>query len=323
MRAFPRFCDTFLDVACLGDVEELGEVIAQLYGERYAARELVPRHDLASWTRGKVGYAESSRYCNFRCSYCTLTADARPYSPVAVAAFERQLATLGRRNSLVMLDNNFYGNDRHSFAARLACLGEARARGQFDRWVALVTSDFFLKGANLQAARAAGCAALFCGVESFDSSWTDRHNKRQNGARSQLDIICECLEAGVVFLYGLMLDVTTRTLAELDAELEFVLAHPQLTLPSYLSLPIPLPGTPFFYQCLDGGAILPGTRVRDLDPTTISLRPRDPLPQGWLVWYEGAENDCRSRSRTARCSPRRCSRRCHAGSASSPRHAPT
>jgi len=142
-----------------------------------------------------------------------------------------------------------------------------------------VTSDFFLKGANLHAARAAGCAALFCGVESFDSSWTDRHNKRQNGARSQLDIIRECLEAGVVFLYGLMLDVTTRTVAELDAELEFVLAHPQLTLPSYLSLPIPLPGTPFFYQCLDRSAILPGTRVRDLDPTTISLRPRDPLPE--------------------------------------------
>jgi radical SAM superfamily enzyme YgiQ (UPF0313 family) len=279
VRAFPRFCRTFLDVVCLGDVEEIREVVAGLFGACYAAEECVPRFDLAHWTRGPVGYAESSRYCNFRCSFCTLTAERRRYAPYPIPALRRQLAALGRKNSLVFLDNNFYGNDRRSFAARLECIAETRAAGHFDRWVALVTSDFFLRPENLAAVRAAGCAALFCGVESFDAAWNARQNKRQNGVRPQTEIIRECLEAGVVFLYGLMLDVTTRHLGELEAELELILAHPEVTLPAYLSLPIPLPGTPFFYQCLDAELILPHTRVRDLDPTTLSLRPLDPLPQ--------------------------------------------
>jgi radical SAM superfamily enzyme YgiQ (UPF0313 family) len=279
VRAFPRFCRTFLDVVCLGDVEEIRGVIAGLFGEQYAAEESVPRFDLAHWAGGTVGYAETSRYCNFRCSFCTLTAEGRRYAPYPITALRRQFAALGRRNSVVLLDNNFYGNDRRSFAARLECLREARAQGQFDRWVALVSNDFFLRPENLRAVRDAGCAVLFCGVESFDGAWTSRQNKRQNSVRPQIEIIRECLEAGVVFLYGLMLDVTTRRLAEITAELELILAHPEVTLPAYLSLPIPLPGTPFFYDCLDADLILPHTRVRDLDPTTLSLRPLDPLPE--------------------------------------------
>jgi hypothetical protein len=278
VRAFPRFCRTFLDVACLGDVEEIREVVAGEFGARYASDEVVPRFDLAHWTHG-IGYAESSRYCNFRCSFCTLTAEGRRYAPYPVAALKRQFAALGRRNSLVFLDNNFYGSDRHSFSARLECIREAHAAGHFNRWSALVTGDFFLRPENLAAVHEAGCRALFCGVESFDANWNAQQNKRQNGVRPQTEIIRECLEAGVVFLYGLMLDFTTRRISELDAELDLILSHPEVTLPAYLSLPIPLPGTPFFYRCLDAALILPHTRVRDLDPTTISLRPLDPLPE--------------------------------------------
>jgi len=275
-RAFPAFCRTFADHVCLGDVEQVREVADEVLGRGHAAAEMTPRYDLAGWI-GALGYAESSRYCNFGCSFCTLTGEGRGYRQTPVADLERQLAALGRRRMVTLLDNNFYGNDRKGFLARVECMARAHARGAFDGWAALVTNDFFFRPDNLEAVRAAGCVALFTGVESFDAAWNRQQNKLQNSRLPQVEIIRSCLDAGIVFLYGMMLDVTTRPLAELRRELDFVVGCPDITLPAYVSIPIPIPGTPFFYECLERGLILPGTRVRDLDATTISLRPLDPL----------------------------------------------
>ena len=277
-RAFPAFCRTFADYVCLGDVEEVRDVADAVLGSGHAAAEMTPRFDLADWISW-LGYAESSRYCNFGCSFCTLTGEGRSFRQTPVADLERQLAALGRRKMVTLLDNNFYGNDRRGFLARLECMGRAHARGAFDGWAALVTNDFFFRPDNLEAARAAGCVALFTGVESFDAAWNRAQNKLQNSRLPQVEIIRSCLDAGVVFLYGMMLDVTSRPLAELRRELDFVVGCPDITLPAYVSIPIPIPGTPFFYDCLDRDLILPRTKVRDLDATTISLRPLGPLAE--------------------------------------------
>ncbi len=272
VRAFPQYCKTFLDVVCLGDVEQMRDVIVDLFGEEYAAPEMLFRFDLAHYIN-RLGYVESSRYCNFRCSFCTLTGDGRKYKPYAIPSLEQQIKAAGRMKFMTFLDNNFYGNDRASFQARVALTREIWKTGQFDGWVALVTNDFFATRANLDLVREAGCVALFSGVESFDVSWTASQNKHQNGLRPPAEIIRECLDSGIVFLYGLMLDFTSRPVSELRAEVNFILDHSELTMPGYMSVPIPIPRTPFFYNCLDRGMILPGTRVRDLDSTTISLRP--------------------------------------------------
>ncbi len=50
-----------------------------------------------------------------------------------------------------------------------------------------------------------------------------------------------------------------------------------ITLPGFLTLPIPILGTPFFRECLARGAVLPNTKLRDMDGTTLVLRPRDPI----------------------------------------------
>jgi hypothetical protein len=118
----------------------------------------------------------------------------------------------------------------------------------------------------------AGCLTLFTGVESFDRDWNMQHNKKQNGVRPQVEIIQGALEAGIVFMYGLMIDLSSRTIANVREEIELILDKPQITLPTYLSMPIPIPVTPYFYECLDGDLILPGTKVRDLDATTLCLR---------------------------------------------------
>jgi hypothetical protein len=72
--------------------------------------------------------------------------------------------------------------------------------------------------------------------------------------------------------------VAERGVADLRAELEAVIATPEITLPSFVTLPVPLPGTPYFRECVREGRFLPSVKLRDLEGSTITLQPRDPLP---------------------------------------------
>lgn len=278
VRALPRYCRRFFDYCCLGDVEELREVVADAFGQAYVAEEMLPRFDLTGWL-GHIGYLETSRYCNFHCSFCTLTAEGRRYEAYEIDFVRRQILSLGRRRFLMFIDNNFVGSDRQRFLARLDLLREFRRRGQFQGWSALVTNDFFLHDDNLQRVREAGCVALFSGVESFDVDWLAGSNKPQNTRLPHVEVIRRTLEAGIVFLYGLVLDPTRRRLADIRRELDFVVGCPEITLPAYLSISIPILRTPFFHDCVRGDGLLPNTRVRDLDGTTLSVRPLDPVEE--------------------------------------------
>ena len=44
-----------------------------------------------------------------------------------------------------------------------------------------------------------------------------------------------------------------------------------------MTLSIPILGTPYFYECLDRKVLLPDTKLRDMDGTTIMQRPLDPI----------------------------------------------
>lgn len=278
VRAFPAYCATFMDVACQGDADELGEVIATLFGRDYAADVFAPRMDLVHWM-GRIGYAESTKYCNFKCSFCVLTGEQRKFSAHPLEAFREQLTAVGPRQYVIFIDNNFYGNNRASFLERLAVVRERWEAGQFLGWAALVTGDFFAKPGNLDLVRDAGCIGLFSGVESFSAEWTSFVDKRQNLGHSPVEMIRGVLEAGMIFEYGVILDINERPIADIRRELEFMLERDDITLPAFLSLPIPFPGTPYFYNLLDRGALLPSTKVRDLDSTTICARPHDDLEE--------------------------------------------
>jgi hypothetical protein len=278
IRTLPIHARQFFDYCCRGDVEEMLAVIDEAFGPGCTDPEMVPRHDLAYWIR-TFGHAESTRNCNFACSFCSMTAERRKYQRYDLDVLRRQIVAGGRRRFLLFIDNNFYGNDRQHFLQRVELIGELHRQGWFGGFGALVTSDFFLRPDNLDAMRQAGCRVLFCGLESFDNATFERFHKRQNAAIPQVELIRGCLERGVLLVYGLIADVSTRPLSSLRAELEFVTRTPEITLPSFVVLPIPFPGTPFFRQLASEGRLLPGTRMRDLDGTTLCLRPVDPLAE--------------------------------------------
>ena len=62
-RALPLLSRKVFDYTCLGDIEELCEVIAEALGSEYVAEMMMPRYDLAYWLN-RIGYVETTRYCN-------------------------------------------------------------------------------------------------------------------------------------------------------------------------------------------------------------------------------------------------------------------
>src|SRR6202048_148882 len=291
VRALPLLAEKFFDYSCLGDIEELREVITDAWGETYAAELMLPRFDLAYWIK-LVSHVESTRYCNFHCSFCSLTGEGRAYQTYdlenirqqILAAGKRrkllfvdnnfygndrehfrqridlrsegrayqtydlenirqQILAAGKRRKLLFVDNNFYGNDREHFRQRIDLIKQMRAAGQFRNWAALVTNDFFSRQENLMLAKDSGCELLFSGVESFDSDWLRTFNKLQNTSAPQVEMISRCLNAGIIFCYGLMLDISTRTIADVRRELEFITGTPEITLPAFITLSIPILGT--------------------------------------------------------------------------------
>ncbi len=253
-------------------------MIVEVSGGAYAAIEMVPRYDLAYWIKS-FGHVESTRYCNFACSFCSLTGEGRKYQKYALADLRRQIVAYGHRRFLLFIDNNFYGNDSAHFRARLELIGGMHREGWFKGFGALVTSDFFIDPENLRLAHAAGCRVLSCGLETFDQGSLARFQKRQNTVLPQVEMVRKCLEAGILFVYGLIADVATRSIESIRAELDFATRCKDITLPTFVVLPIPFPGTPFFREMADANKLLPGTRLRDLDGTTLCLEPVDSVEE--------------------------------------------
>ena len=276
IRALPYYSKRFFDYPCLGDIEQLRDVIRDSFGKAFVAEKMLPRYDLAYWI-GRIGYVETSRYCNFRCSFCALTGEGRRYQNYSLDYIRDQFLAMGKKKQVLFIDNNLYGNSRKHFLSRLKLIKEMREAGHFENWSALVTNDFFYKEENLQLIYNSGCMGLFSGVESFDTEWLRDVNKLQNITLPQVELIRRCLSAGIVFLYGLIMDVTSRRLTDLRRELDFITGTPEITLPSFLTLPIPILGTPYFRKCLSEEAFLPETKLRDMDGTTLVLRPLDPM----------------------------------------------
>jgi hypothetical protein len=290
VRQLPHLAAQFFDYCCLGDIEELCDIARAALGPRYVAAEMMPRFDLAYWITW-LGHIESTRYCNFRCSFCALTGEGRNYQTYKLDYIRQQMLAVGAKKHVLFIDNNFYGSDRKHFFARLDLIKELRAEKRFGDWGCLVTNDFFAKQENLTKAREAGCELLFSGVESFDMEWLRACNKLQNTKHPQVEMISKCLESGIVFCYGLMVDPTSRRIADLRRELHFITGTPEITLPSFLTMSIPLLGTPYFYECLKNRAIYPQTKLRDMDGLTIMMEPLDGVAEviKFLRSVEGME----------------------------------
>lgn len=275
-RVLPQLSRRYFDYVCTGDVEQLVDVLDEVFGPGLGAEQPLPRYDLMKWL-GWISFAESSRNCNFRCHFCAMTAEDRDFIAYDLDYLRRQIEAMGYRHCVMFLDQNFFAGTRSFLRARLALLKRLYQEKRFGGWSALVTSDFYTDPENLRLARESGCIGFFCGVESFSRDQIAAYRKKQNLILPQEQMIAGSIEAGLVFHYGMMFDPTERSVDDLLEEIDFIAGNPKITLPSFLSLAIPLLGTPLFAQRLAEGALLPDIKLRDMDGRSIVCHTRDPL----------------------------------------------
>ena len=276
IRALPEYSCRFFDYCCTGDIEQLQDVVRDAFGRHYVAEEMIPRLDLAHWI-GMHGHVETSRYCNFNCGFCSVAGEKMQYRKYDLGYIEKQFELMGKRRTVHFIDNNFYGNDRDYFLERLGLIDKYREKGHFKYWSALVTGDFFINEDNLSQAARTGCGALFTGVESFSADALKRYKKHQNTILPQEEMIRKTLKNGIAFWYGLFMDVYQRSIEEITQELEFIVTNPGISLPGFITIPIPLLGTEYFHQCLADRLFFPNTRLRHLDGTTLCMEPLSPI----------------------------------------------
>ena len=275
-RALPALCAKTFDHACYGDVEEIVDVIEDVLGPAYVSAIGAPRFDLAQSSL-KTGFLETTKNCNFACSFCSLTGEGRPYVAHSERSIAQQFEAMKRVLAVMVLDNNFYGNDRRSFERRVELIGERWRRGQFRGWGALVTGDLFKNPENLALLARNGCKALFSGVESLDPAVLRTYNKKQSMTSDPRVLTKACAEHGMLFDYGFMADFSQQSVAEVDTQLRSILEDPSIPLPGLLTLTIPILGTPYFDEAARAGRLMPGLLLSDLDGQKIVEWPRDPL----------------------------------------------
>ncbi|CAA0104839.1 Hopanoid C-2 methylase [BD1-7 clade bacterium] len=301
VRILPELSKRYFDYVCLGDVEQIQDAIKDAWGSQYVCPLMVetgfalPKYALGN-TRSRLKYVETSRNCNFQCDFCSLTGENNAYMKYSLEYIERQFREQPGGDLYAVIDNNFYGNSRRHFEQKIALMESIKndwhKQGKSLSWAALVTSNFFNEK-NLSMVKKAGCDYLFTGIESFNQEFHKNHNKHQNTLNSQVDIIRQCLDAGIAMFYGYMLDVVNSSVEDLKDEIDYMLDNHDIPLPSYFSLPIPMLGTPFFYEQLENDKILPNVRLCDLDDTTLSLRPKSSIEETlkFTRYIEGLSGD--------------------------------
>lgn len=275
VRALPSYSRQFFDYTCLGDVDEIAGVAREALGPAYVAEAFNPRYDLAYWIN-RLGYAESSRNCNFQCGFCSLTGVGRRYEVPPLDYLDAQMENMGKRPIFFFQDNQIMGSGPESFRERIMRFQARRDAGQFKYWSGFVTDTFFWDQDNIDFARETGCISVFVGVESFDDSqWLGEQNKKQNSRYSQTELLRRACDGGVLVQYGLVYDPTRHSLAQMKRELEIICDNPEIPPPNFIFTAIPFPGTPFFRDCLEQGLLLPNTHMRHMEGSTLSLAPMD------------------------------------------------
>lgn len=275
-RALPDLCDAIFDYVCQGDVDDIVSVIEDVFDASCVSGDTAPRYDLAVPSMG-LGYLETTKNCNFACSFCSLTGEQRPYVSHSNASISGQLDAMKRVMGVMVLDNNFYGNDRKSFQRRVELIGERWRQGQFRGWGALVTGDFFKRSDNMELLARNGCKALFSGVESFDPAVLKSFNKKQSVASDPRALTQLCAEHGMFFDYGMIVDFSQQTVADVGSQLDAVLDAPSIPLPGLLSLTIPILGTPYFDEAARANRLMPNLLLSDMDGQKIVEWPKEPL----------------------------------------------
>jgi len=202
-----------------------------------------PRYDLVEPVYSVPVVTEATRGCPFRCSYCQLNIRPTAHRCRPVADVLRDLSAteglpLPKRKMAMLYDNNLGGD--MPYAKELL-----RGIAELDLWgVGVQFSLNCLRDEEfLDLLERARCRMVFLGMESLHEPSLRSVQKRQNRVAEYRDRFGELRKRGILVFAG-YLESLPEKLEEVDPSAIF------------LSLAIPIPGTPFHREVESQGRIV-------------------------------------------------------------------
>jgi radical SAM superfamily enzyme YgiQ (UPF0313 family) len=285
---FPEFAARCFDAVCVGGIECIQQVVADF--ERGAlqpiyrappTRTATLRVDHSILNRAgihiPVHLLESSRGCNFRCRFCVIPAEGARHAPYDLEVVRQNIDdaiaaspwySLRRLYPLIwFLDNNFADSRPHLFEMCRLLSRHAGVRA----WGALVTQNILSDRNLVRHLKQHKCRALFVGVESLDTGFLRKHNKKQNLGGSS-NVVADILFAeslGICVSYPYLFDPRIATTQQMRRQIGALVEAKSLPVPAFFSMLIPLVGTEDFWDSVHRRELRPKLRLRDLDGETI------------------------------------------------------
>ncbi|TFG61885.1 MAG: B12-binding domain-containing radical SAM protein, partial [Gemmatimonadales bacterium] len=212
-----------------------------------------PRYDLVESVFAAPVVTEASRGCPFGCSYCALNIRTKPFRTRPVEDVIRDLTATAdlpfhKRKMAMIYDNNF-GGDR-KYAKKLL-----REIARLDLWALGLQFSFncLYDDTFMDLIEEANCTMAFLGLESLNQPSLQGVNKRQNRVSEYREQFLKLKERGILSFTGMMIALdedTPEYYQQLPTRLEEV--DPSAI---FLSISIPIPGTPFAREIEASGRI--------------------------------------------------------------------
>jgi len=283
---FPREVLPHFDVVVSGESERVWPRVVRdllagrprkLYEAPFApALEAIPppRYDLVEPVFDVPVVTETTRGCPFSCSYCALNIRTKPFRCRPIDDVIRDLKATSalpfhKRKLAMLYDNNLGGDMKYAKAL-------LREIADLDLWGLGVQFSFncLYDDTFVDLLEQARCTMAFIGLESLNQPSLQSVNKRHNRVEEYREQFLKLKERGILSFTGMMiaLDEDTpdyyRTLTE---RLETV--DPSAI---FLSISIPIPGTPFERRIRSEGRIFDDDLAHYdgdhlvFEPTTVS-----------------------------------------------------
>jgi len=284
---FPEQVVPHVDAVVVGEAERVWpQVVADLVQgtleSRYDAESAPPlenipppRYDLVEPQFSVPVVTEATRGCPFRCTYCQLTIAPTPYRVRPIADVIRDLEATSKlpyhKRKIAMLYDNNLGGDMAYAKALLREIATLRLWGlgvQFS--VNCLQDEEFI---DLLAA--ANCRMAFLGMESLNQSSLAAVDKCHNRVAQYKEQFAALRRRGILVFAGTMLALDEDTADYYECLPEMLEDVDPAAI--FLSMAIPIPGTPFHAQVEQEGRIL-DTDLAHYDGDHLVLRPANVKP---------------------------------------------
>lgn len=279
---FPDEVAPYVDAVVVGEAERVwarvvddlvgGTLQARYEADRAPALENIPppRYDLVEPQFSVPVVTEATRGCPFKCTYCQLNIAPTPFRTRPIADVIRDLEATRKlpfaKRKIAMLYDNNLGGDMAYAKALLREIAKLKlwALGVQFSLNCLQDEEF------IDLLAAANCRMAFLGMESLNQSSLDAVDKGQNRVAAYREQFAALRRRGILVFAGTMLALDEDT-AEYYERLPRLLEEVDPAA-IFLSLAIPIPGTPFHRQVEREGRIL-DTDLAHYDGDHLVLKP--------------------------------------------------